>query len=119
MGDLRCDPGGFRSADRLADGRPVLLSTSREPYDLTTGALVVLPEGEPHAGALCREPDGHDRHHRQPRRGAARAQAGDHRGGVAPGHPQGRAQQGRPEETADIVVPAAHCEIVYEIPINR
>jgi hypothetical protein len=22
-------------------------------------------------------------------------------------------------ETADIVVPAAHCEIVYEIPINR
>ncbi|MFE0727660.1 UTRA domain-containing protein, partial [Streptomyces antibioticus] len=27
--------------------------------------------------------------------------------------------QGRPVETADIVVPAAHCEIVYEIPINR
>jgi GntR family transcriptional regulator len=26
--------------------------------------------------------------------------------------------QGRPVETADIVVPAAHCEIVYEIPIN-
>jgi GntR family transcriptional regulator len=25
---------------------------------------------------------------------------------------------GRPE-TADIVVPAAHCEIVYAIPINR
>lgn len=27
--------------------------------------------------------------------------------------------QGRPVETADIAVPAAHCEIVYEIPINR
>jgi hypothetical protein len=27
--------------------------------------------------------------------------------------------EGRPVETADIVVPAAHCEIVYEIPINR
>lgn len=27
--------------------------------------------------------------------------------------------QGRPVETADIVVPVAHCEIVYEIPINR
>ena len=27
--------------------------------------------------------------------------------------------QGRPVETADIVVPAAHCEIVYEIPISR
>ena len=26
--------------------------------------------------------------------------------------------QGRPVETADIIVPAAHCEIVYEIPIN-
>jgi GntR family transcriptional regulator len=27
--------------------------------------------------------------------------------------------QGQPVETADIVVPAAHCEIVYEIPISR
>jgi hypothetical protein len=27
--------------------------------------------------------------------------------------------QGRPVETADIVVPAVLCEIVYEIPINR
>ena len=26
---------------------------------------------------------------------------------------------GRPVETAEIVVPAAHCEIVHEIPINR
>lgn len=26
---------------------------------------------------------------------------------------------GRPVETADIVVPAALCEIVYEIPISR
>ncbi len=28
-------------------------------------------------------------------------------------------KQGRPVETADIVVPAAHREIVYEIPIDR
>lgn len=27
------------------------LSTSWEPYDLTAGTLVVLPEGGPHAGA--------------------------------------------------------------------
>ena len=27
--------------------------------------------------------------------------------------------QGRPVETADIVVPAALCEIVYEVPISR
>ena len=35
----------------LADGKPVQLSTSWEPYDLTAGTLVVLPEGGPHAGA--------------------------------------------------------------------
>lgn len=35
----------------LADGRPVQLSTSWEPYELTAGTLVVLPEGGPHAGA--------------------------------------------------------------------
>ncbi len=27
--------------------------------------------------------------------------------------------QGRPVETADVIVPAAHCEIVYEIPVDR
>lgn len=35
----------------LADGRPVQLPTSWEPYDLTAGTLVVLPEGGPHARA--------------------------------------------------------------------
>jgi ATP-binding cassette ChvD family protein len=39
------------SNEFLADGRPVQLSTSWEPYDLTAGTLVVLPEGGPHAGA--------------------------------------------------------------------
>lgn len=34
----------------LADGKPVQLSTSWEPYGLTGGTLVVLPEGGPHAG---------------------------------------------------------------------
>ncbi|PWK72061.1 GntR family transcriptional regulator [Streptomyces sp. CG 926] len=34
----------------LADGRPVQLSTSWEPYELTAGSLVVPPEGGPHAG---------------------------------------------------------------------
>lgn len=34
----------------LADGRPVQLSASWEPYELTAGTLVVLPEGGPHAG---------------------------------------------------------------------
>lgn len=35
----------------LADGKPVPLSTSWEPYDLTGGTRVVLPEGGPRAGA--------------------------------------------------------------------
>lgn len=35
----------------LADGRPVQLGTSWEPYDLTAGTLVVLSEGGPHAGS--------------------------------------------------------------------
>lgn len=35
----------------LADAKPVQLSTRWEPYDLTAGTLVVLPEGGPHAGA--------------------------------------------------------------------
>jgi GntR family transcriptional regulator len=77
----------------LADGRPVQLSTSWEPYDLTAGTLVVLPEGGPHAGA-----------------GVVNRMAAI---GVTV------SDQGRPVETADIVVPAAHCEIVYEIPISR
>ena len=40
----------------LADGRPAQLSTSWEPYDLTTGTLVVLSEGGPHdrAGVVKR-----------------------------------------------------------------
>ena len=29
------------------------------------------------------------------------------------------AEDGRPVETADIVIPASTCDIVYEIPINR
>lgn len=82
----------------LADGRPVQLSTSWEPYDLTAGTLVVLPEGGPHAGAgVVNRMAALVTHIR-------RTYYSDER---------------RPVETADIVVPAAHCEIVYEIPINR
>ncbi len=40
----------WTSYEFLADGRPVQLSTSWEPYDLTAGTLVVLPEG-------CRMPE--------------------------------------------------------------
>lgn len=40
-----------RTYEFLADGRPVQQSTSWEPYDLTVGTLIVLPQGGPHAGA--------------------------------------------------------------------
>ncbi|SCD90936.1 GntR family transcriptional regulator [Streptomyces sp. DvalAA-19] len=33
----------------LADGKPVQLSTSWEPYAVTGGTIVVLPKGGPHA----------------------------------------------------------------------
>lgn len=80
----------------LGDGRPLQLSTSWEPYDLTACTLVVLPEGGPHAGA-----------------GVVNRMAAV---GITVSH---AVEQRRPVETADIVVPAAHCEIVYEIPVNR
>jgi len=53
------------------------------------GTLVVLPEGGPHAGGVVN-------------RMAAIS-----------------VTVSRAVETADTVVPAAHCEIVYEIPIDR
>ncbi|MER8041879.1 UTRA domain-containing protein [Streptomyces sp. NPDC094032] len=99
----------------LADGRPVQLSTSWEPYDLTAGTFIVLPKGVPHAGAGVVN--------------RMAAIAGDRRGGTAARDPEGRSRhahpatyysdEGRPVETADIVVPAALCEIVYEIPVGR
>ncbi|GAA3151097.1 hypothetical protein GCM10010449_81760 [Streptomyces rectiviolaceus] len=89
----------------LADRRPVQVSTSWEPYSLTSGSLVVLPEGGPLAGT-----------------GVVRrmAEVGIQRGALVT-----RIQRtyysddGRPVETADIVVPAASCEIVYEVPVNQ
>lgn len=38
------------SYEYLADGKPVLVSTSWEPYSITSGTLAVLPEGGPFAG---------------------------------------------------------------------
>src|SRR3954464_8504054 len=51
LGIAEGDPCVRTAYEFLADGKPVQLSTSWEPYDLTAGTLVVLPEGGPHAGA--------------------------------------------------------------------
>ncbi|MFF4432834.1 UTRA domain-containing protein [Streptomyces sp. NPDC001513] len=113
----------------LADERPVQLSTSWEPHGLTAGTLVVLPEGGPHAGVGVVN--------RMAEIGITVSRAVEH-----PGPRQASAEeaslpgiqkaalvtrirrryysdQGRPVETADIVVPAALCEIVHEIPVGR
>ncbi|MER6715765.1 GntR family transcriptional regulator [Streptomyces sp. NPDC000877] len=117
------------SYEFLADGRPVQLSTSWEPYDLTAGTLVVLPEGGPHAGAgvvnrmaAIGVAVSHAVEQPEPRQATAEEASllGIQKAALVT-HIRRTyySDQGRPVETADIVVPAAHCEIVYEIPINR
>jgi GntR family transcriptional regulator len=117
------------SYEFLADGRPVQLSTSWEPYDLTAGTLVVLPEGGPHAGAgvvnrmaAIGVTVSHAVEQPEPRQATAEEASllGIQKAALVT-HIRRTyySNDGRPVETADIVVPAAHCEIVYEIPINR
>ncbi|MFD7081284.1 GntR family transcriptional regulator [Streptomyces sp. NPDC059918] len=113
----------------LADGRPVQLSTSWEPYELTGGTLVVLPEGGPHAGVgvVNRMAEigitvSHAVEQPEPRHATAEEASllGIQKAAVVT-HIRRTyySDQGQPVETADIVIPAALCEIVYEIPVNR
>ncbi|MEU2360973.1 GntR family transcriptional regulator [Streptomyces noursei] len=113
----------------LADGKPVQLSTSWEPYDLTGGTLVVLPEGGPHAGVgvVNRMAEigitvSHAVEQPEPRQANAEEASllGIQKASLVT-HIRRTyySAEGRPVETADIVVPAALCEIVYEIPISR
>ncbi|MFD5367203.1 MULTISPECIES: UTRA domain-containing protein [unclassified Streptomyces] len=113
----------------LADGRPVQLSTSWEPYDLTGGTLVVPPEGGPQAGAgvvnrmaKIGVTVSHAVEQPEPRQATAEGASllGIQKAALVT-HIRRTyySDQGRPVETADIVVPAALCEIVYEIPSQR
>ncbi|MFD7033381.1 GntR family transcriptional regulator [Streptomyces sp. NPDC059917] len=113
----------------LADGRPVQLSTSWEPYELTAGTLVVLPEGGPHAGAgvVNRMAEigitvSHTVEQPEPRQATNEEASllGIQKAALVT-HIRRTyySDQGQPVETADIVVPTALCEIVYEIPIKR
>ncbi|MGJ0152819.1 GntR family transcriptional regulator [Streptomyces sp. CH8.1] len=112
----------------LADGRPVQLSTSWEPYELTAGTLVVLPEGGPHAGvgvvnrmAAIGITVSHAVEQPEPRQASAEEASllGIQKAALVT-HIRRTyySDQGRPVETADIVVPVALCEVVYEIPIR-
>ncbi|GHB40072.1 GntR family transcriptional regulator [Streptomyces cirratus] len=113
----------------LADGRPVQLSTSWEPYELTAGTLVVLPEGGPHAGvgvvnrmAAIGITVSHAVEQPEPRQATAEEASllGIQKAALVT-HIRRTyySDQGQPVETADIVIPAAVCEIVYEIPVGR
>ncbi|WP_053672467.1 GntR family transcriptional regulator [Streptomyces sp. H036] len=113
----------------LADGRPVQLSTSWEPYELTAGTLVVLPEGGPHAGvgvvnrmAAIGIIVSHAVEQPEPRQATAEEASllGIQKAALVT-HIRRTyySDQGQPVETADIVIPAALCEIVYEIPVGR
>ncbi len=113
----------------LADAKPVMLSTSWEPYSLTGGTVVVLPESGPYAGRGVVERMAAigvtvSRATEQPEPCQATAEEANLLGipkGAQVTHIQRTyfSEDGHPVETADIVVPAAFCEIVYEIPIDK
>lgn len=112
----------------LADSKPVQLSTSWEPYALTAGTLIVLPEGGPFGGiGVIRRMAEIDitvtRAVEQPSPRTATPEEATLLGvqkGTLVTHIVRTyyADDGRPVETADIVVPAALCEIVYEVPVG-
>ncbi|MCH0542081.1 GntR family transcriptional regulator [Streptomyces sp. MUM 203J] len=129
LGIAEGDPCVRTVYEFLADGRPVQLSTSWEPYDLTGGTLVVLPEGGPHAGtgvvnrmAQIGVTISHAVEQPEPRQATAEEASllGITKAALVT-HIRRTyySDQGQPVETADIVVPAALCEIVYEVPTNR
>lgn len=117
------------SYEYLADGKPVLVSTSWEPYSITSGTLAVLPEGGPYAGMgvvrrMAEIGITVSRAEERPEPGHANAEEaallGVQRGALVTRIQRTYySDEGRPLETADIVVPAALCEIVYEVPISR
>ncbi|MGW8378505.1 GntR family transcriptional regulator [Streptomyces sp. ODS28] len=112
----------------LAEGKPVQLATSWEPYSITGGTEIVLPEGGPYAGRGVVErmaAIGITVTHavEQPEPGevtAAEAQLlGVQRGSLVTRIQRTYyADDGRPMETAVVIVPAALSEIVYEIKLS-
>lgn len=111
----------------LADGKPVQLSTSWEPYALTAGTLIVLPEGGPFAGLgvvrrMAEIGVTVTRAVELPSPRALTAEEatllGVQKSALATHIVRTYyAEDGRPVETADIVVPSSTCEIVYEVPV--
>ncbi|MCQ8770609.1 GntR family transcriptional regulator [Streptomyces telluris] len=109
----------------LANDKPVQLSTSWEPYSITAGSLVVMPEAGPLAGEgvvrrMAEVGIKVTRAAERPEPGHADAEEANLLG-IQKGALVTRIQRtyysdgGRAVETADIVVPTALCEIVYDV----
>ncbi|MFI1826623.1 GntR family transcriptional regulator [Streptomyces sp. NPDC020412] len=128
LGIAEGEPCVRTTYEYFADGKPVQLATSWEPYELTAGTLVVLPEGGPYAGkgVVDRMTEiGVTVTHSTERPEPGQADAGEATLlGVQRGALVTRIErtyysdEGRAVETADIVVPAAACEIVYEVAVE-
>ncbi|GGO58392.1 GntR family transcriptional regulator [Streptomyces daqingensis] len=129
LGIAEGDLGVRTRYEFMGNGKPVQLSTSWEPYDLTGGTLVVLPEGGPHAGrgvvqrmAEIGVTVSHAVEQPEPRHATAEeiALLGLTRSALVTQIQRTYySDEGRPVETADIVVPTSLCEIVYEVPIAQ
>jgi GntR family transcriptional regulator len=122
------DPCVRTTYEFLAEGKPVQLSTSWEPYAITAGTIVVLPEGGPLAGAGVVDRMAeigitvtHTVEAPEPRQASddEAVLLGIQRGALVT-HIRRTyyTDDGRAVETADIVMPVAHCELVYELPIH-
>ncbi|KJY20324.1 GntR family transcriptional regulator [Streptomyces sp. NRRL S-104] len=118
-------PAGIAARLGLAEGELCV----RTVYELTAGTLVVLPEGGPHAGvgvvnrmAAIGITVSHAVEQPEPRQATAEEASllGIQKSALVT-HIRRTyySDQGQPVETADIVIPAALCEIVYEIPVGR
>ncbi len=115
--------------EHLMDDKPVYLTTSWEPYDVTKGSLVVLPDGGPLAGAgvvrrMAEIGITVTRVQERSEPGQTNAEEANLLG-VQRGTLCTRIERtfygddGRAVETADIVVPSTLCEIVYELPVGQ
>ncbi|MGI5493766.1 GntR family transcriptional regulator [Microtetraspora malaysiensis] len=108
-----------------ADGQPVQRAISWEPYELTRGTPIALPEDGPHAGRGVKDRMaviGLEVTHRREAVSSRTATVEEARDlGISPGAIVTVLQrtyytEARPVETCDIVVPGDRAEFVYVMP---
>ncbi|MFG3508158.1 GntR family transcriptional regulator [Streptomyces sp. NPDC047821] len=129
---LAIEPGDLCVVTRyefLADGQPVQLSTSWEPMTITDGTPVVLPEMGPLAGAgvveRMRSIGVNVNNAVEVPRPSRATQAQANLLGISVGDLVLEIERtyydidGRPVETADIIVPDVRWEVAYEFGIDR